>query len=512
MSDIKEKKRKDSTSDPDTKEHKKSKKSKKKHDKSNDEASPPSSPQQSGESQATTDAMDVDTKKDEEHKPNPTTPGGAFVVKKDEPSRTNPAPVPQVDTKTLNRFRASAPKPIKHPNRFDIALSKERRDGWRFGPNVGAMGTHLEFGAVVVFGERDKNVTIQTPISKVGSANLHGVGVPDQEAPNNHSKRQYKLKTIMEVDEETKKEDPNIEVDQEKFVELMAEARERVVELILDEPAIAKATKDAVWKAAILGYIEKNAEVEESLKLKRDKKGKIDIGQIPENVLNTLKGVPEIRAAAIEDLGTRVQDWVFSGDDKYAADDKPIYRYKGKTFFKKKKSTNKEGEQEEADKGARKMPSKFKKGKEKEEEEEKKDEENEDVDDDLLFVEQRYDELPDKKVKEIIVSMSRDGYIHNRYNYFDHKGAKLQLGNYANDPNYRVIGQNDYIQNEFGIWVSSKKGGTGIRIKLQLGRNIWVIKEGIPDSATPMSDMSGAGKDFVPRPKGNIVPEEDPSA
>lgn len=421
-------------------------------------------------------------------------------------------------------------KPRKHPYHWRNMLSDEMLERLALLRVVQAgSNKFMEGGWSVVYKNEDgKYVPWQsnTPILRVVSATIHGVGLMPQEKKGDEN-RIYKLKLEADVDEELAKEDPQIAIDQQDFAARMDAMTLKIGQLLFGQ---AKASMiEGIFKKNMERLFDMKPEQYGLKKPYEQLSPKDKIAVMQEYLPAYMKDQGAIREVFREFMG-RMTTYVFRGDDKFPEDKVPTFRMQTKSFFKKKEKEN-TGNEGSSEGGARKVPGKFSGARNdaksnKQDVEELKDGEDgqggndgQDVESyDLDDEDRRYDDLPDEKVNAIVTALRKLGFIHRRMRYKNHDGSKKNLGKYEKDRNYRVVDQGDYVQTELRFWVYSLSGDAGrFGYKEQLGNNVWYIRQGTRKADVPISEESKIGRIEGLRPKelsisSTLAPPKEPKS
>lgn len=407
------------------------------------------------------------------------------------------------------------PKPQKSPFHWTKMLSDEMLNKLVLTQAVsGQDSEHMEGGWKLQYKGEDgilKNWTCHSCILRVVDAAIHGVGVTKDNKHKADQDRVYKIKLQADIDEELSKEDPDIAVQQDLFVKRMDAFSERIAQLLYQ---VSKQNlTESLFSDAARSYLINNEKDWNKMKT-QEQNAKIN------EKTQELRKDPDAIKQVFGIFFNRMTTFHFKGDDQNPADRVPTFRMSSKVFIKPKKKFNEKDDKKggkDSGNQARQVPNKFGGGEKGESNKKRnlkqlKDEDDdetprggeEDGGDDIEDYDEgkRWNETPDTKVAAIRENMRHQGYRRRPFYYYNHDGTKKDLGQFANDINYKVIDSGDYVQVDFGAWIYSLKTSEGrFGYRLQVGSRVWYIRQGKKLDEVAISEESKIGQIAPLRPK-----------
>jgi len=433
----------------------------------------------------------------------------------------------------------------RSPFDFEKTLSQESMDNWIFDNSV-QNSKFLDFGANVLDGRTKKPVLVTTPPLKVLGANLHGVGVVQGDSEDgSKGKREYSVRLLCYVDPEIAEADPVMAQRVDKYKALMPKVKERVARMCWDV-GVKQVKKTLFLENAASIYLRFQAEPRHEKFDSYDKKKQQQIYK-EQNVFNR----PEVIDEAFKSYLNDMSSWEYLGNEAEGREpdgENVIIRAKMTVFYPDKKKEKKGGKDESQDNdkssaskssaartGQKKQtkPAPAKESKTEIDDNEEQSNEPQAGEEDESAIEmdadisqedlemaraaiessgtsQRFGDMSEEDCLRFVAGMMKKGFHICRPTFYDHTGAKVQLGKYQNKLSFRVVDVGDYIQITWGIWVSSLKDAKGrYGPKLKLKPNVTIVRQAEQSSQTAISDGYAAGKAFKVREPQQVEPEQE---
>jgi hypothetical protein len=364
---------------------------------------------------------------------------------------------------------------------FRNVLSEENMKHWTL-KHIQNVSEHLAAGYKLVDGRTNRAVFGRTPILRVRSANLHKLGV-SAKAGNPPTMRKYKLTLEVGTDPDVDSDDPSIATDQKDMADMLMKARDRIAELFWEIDVTMRET-------------EISTAFESAVDLEKSRAEEGGGGYVPKKITREDK---EVLKSAKFSLMRRMASWIFSGNKDYPADDPKgsVIRLKRGVFVKNKKSKDQAPAYNDATFNSYRPLGENERGGD--------GNENDD-----------YSDLTDEMARDVEKEVISQGYYRNKFIYSDHNGKTIPLGTKTlrdgtvldnhKDPCMKVIDQNDYVKCDFSFWVYVLRQGT-FGISMNLGKNICVVRKGIPNREERIATQSKAAMEIV-FPLTNVEGEE----